>query len=178
MPTQGKIFSVACYHTATGIPQPRPIQHELDYSDSLLSCSDTGSWVWSVGHLVISGPLIGICDPSSKGIGSSKHFSRSGFGHGSGRQQQTTRDFRTLGCCCLCSSSYVCIALISKSFSQASPPPIGAPHISPFFASSVMNPSHHSFRVPCLSSCVFKSCLCIQRSTSSNVVETMANTGA
>lgn len=30
----GKVFSPGCYQAATGIPQPRLIQHDLDYSDS------------------------------------------------------------------------------------------------------------------------------------------------
>lgn len=38
-------FSVDCYHSATGIPLPRLIQHNVDYSDSLCFCSDTCSWV-------------------------------------------------------------------------------------------------------------------------------------
>jgi len=39
LPTQGKIFQLLlplCY----GIPQPRLIQHDLDYFDSLFFCSD------------------------------------------------------------------------------------------------------------------------------------------
>ena len=54
----GKIFSPGCYQAATGIHQPRLIQYDLDYSDSLFFCLDTCSWVcgvWSAGHLRISG---------------------------------------------------------------------------------------------------------------------------
>lgn len=45
LPTQNTIFSAGCYHSATGIPQPRRIQHDLDYFDSLFFCSHTYSWV-------------------------------------------------------------------------------------------------------------------------------------
>jgi len=61
LPTQGKIFSAACYHCVTGIPRHRLIQHNLDYSDSLFFCSDTCSWVcwgWSMGHILFSGPSL------------------------------------------------------------------------------------------------------------------------
>ena len=50
--TSGRFLDVTygiiafCYHAAIGIPQPRGIQYDSDYSDSLFFCSDTCSWVW------------------------------------------------------------------------------------------------------------------------------------